>query len=57
MMLLNGRVLKIMHDSISTEQWDEESGYKAVDQIGHQFRKSKKKIICISSSTSKSRHP
>lgn len=35
--------MKIMHDSISTEQRDEESGYKAVDQTGHQFRKSKKK--------------
>lgn len=46
-----------MRDSISTEQWDEESGYKVVDQIWYQFRNSKKRNnlyfqLCIKLKTS-----
>lgn len=55
MVLLNRKDQKIKHNSISTEQLDEESVHKAegeaVDQIRHQFRnhKEKKKIYIFSS--------
>lgn len=47
MVLLNRKDQKIKHNSISTEQLDEESVHKAegeaVDQIRHQFRNHKEK--------------
>lgn len=60
MVLLNRKDQKIKHNSISTEQLDEESVHKAegeaVNQIRYQFRnrKGEKKIIYIFSSISNS---